>query len=228
MNTRQTAQMAFLFSAGIVFLGAALMVTAVVFDLEVLEFLFLGQPLENGLSRLWQRGPMTAGYYTVITGMVGLVSCGAVWLAITSLQGGDELYWWRIERDAKTLLKEQGIHPPTPLEICRIVLGLEEEQGGWRPESMLRYARSITDVNELDARDRLLVSRLKIDVKHNQANLDRTLGESGGDTTVLLAGKQYTAIELAELFADILVEVRRIDGYQSIDPTATPAPARRR
>ena len=227
MQTRDLARMGTLFSAALVFVGAALMVTALVFDLEVLQAVFFGQPVEGGLSVLWERGLMRYGFAAAAFGAVAFAATTGTWGVLTLLRGDDDVYWWQRSKEAEDALKDAGTASPTALQIARAVLSLEEADDGWRPESMLRFLAEL-DPDTIAPEDRLLVKRLKADVRATQKTLDAAILADGTDTGVTLAGKDYTAIDLAGTLDAVLREARRAEGYTGTSPSATPVPMRRR
>ncbi|MFT4621532.1 MAG: hypothetical protein ACI8PZ_000184 [Myxococcota bacterium] len=229
MHSRDLARIGSTLFALVVIAGAVLMVTALVFDFEVLQAVFFGQAIDGGLGIVWERGPMTAGWYTSIVGIFGLVVCGGSWVLLTSLEGADDIYWWGRQQDAIKVLDEQGVEEPTELEIARVVLGLEEADEGWHPATMLRFLTKLEAASS-DHGDRVLVQRLKADVRGHQGLIDRSIrAEAGGvDATVKLSGREYAAIDLAGTLDEVLREIRRVEGYAGANPSATPAPVRRR
>jgi hypothetical protein len=212
----------------IVISGAVLMLTALLFDGQILQSLFFGKELPGGFGVLWERGPMRPGFMVVLVGIAGFTLSAGSWWVLTSLEGGDDIYWWSREREATRILAEKGVDEPTDLQIARVVLELEESDQGWRPDTMLRFLRELSP-EALTRSDRTLVDRLRADVKSNHSQIDRTIQARGGgvDTVLMLSGQEFVAIELAGTLNEVLREMRRVDGYIGANPS-TPVPVRRR
>jgi hypothetical protein len=223
MTLRTTSRLLTNVFALLVMLGALSMVWGML-DLDYLQHIFVGVRWDGSFSELWNGPFLYWGFRVVLFGLCMMLLSGVFWIVSVQLEGGDDVYWWALEQEARKKSSSE-----LTLPVMRAALDIESDRDGWRPETMMRYLLEL-EKGKLAPDDAVMVGRLVADVQANLAQLDSAIrgGRKATDATFVLGGKEYTGTELMELLGQIKGLVREVRGYEGADPSGTPAPMSRR
>lgn len=228
MDAKETARRALMVATVCVLLSALFCVIEFA-DVELWRRVASGEAWWERLAEL-RAGRLGMALWFALGSAVFLGASGATWYLLAAAADEDELYWWRLQGEARARAVLQGVRPD-PLGVARMALEIEGEGTGQRPETIRRWLDAMTHT---PSADEVAVLRALFDyARTSQMVADRVVRQASRPDLALVnfAGREYTALELTGQLARIRSTIGALLGAPEdiVDKTtATPAPGRRR